>query len=743
LAFAVVMCLSQLANMGNPAHPSSWSAMSSGAVVLLAGILVATYAFGRLVLLEPVLTPAAVLIAGSGLVDSVATFGLCIAVTVAQSLYGSMKAWALRSVLLGMAFMAAVAVSPYSIGGRWISWHDPALIAMVPQLAMLSVLVRGFYRSLLRQYQASERDATLAVTGSQLIGVTDLERVRLLGGQASARLSQLSPDTVTVVLERGPDGITVVHGVGLPDDVIGTVLPADSVAGLNAADSGTVHTLTGGLQPLQQHTPGITHWRGVGLAATGADRYLMVGGAKRVSDDVVNAFRNLGHQIAFAEANCRAHQSLDYQANHDHLTTLPNRAQFFRRLTAAIDEEVAATLLVIDLDDFKQVNDVHGHGAGDELLVEVAARLAEVGGPNGVAARFGGDEFALLLPNPSADTDALAERLCQRLLEPMRLDAATVTVGASIGVATATAGLTAGDLMRCADIAMYSAKAKGKNRVERFSNAVHGDIAHHRLLEEHLTHALQRGEIVLHYQPYLDPRTVECVGVQALPRWEHPVLGQLSPEDFMPLAVRTGQIAALGTHIIRTACSQMAAWRALPGGAELRLSVNVAIPQLLDPNFTADVRAALAETGLAADRLYLQVSESEQLFDNAVRQQLDELAGAGVRIALDDFGAGDASLTIVRSLPIHQLKIGPRMLHQRDDRLTADDLLRLVASMGSVLGIDTIADGVETPQQADRLRDANITHAQGTLFAGPMPAPDLLDWLAKNRQQTATAVSSH
>jgi diguanylate cyclase (GGDEF)-like protein len=458
MVFACLMVLGQLGNLGNPAHARTWSFISAAGLLALVGVLAVTYRRGRLMVLEPLLVPGLVALAGSGLVDSVATFGLCIAATVAQSMYGGVRLWLLRTGLLCAAFLVAVAVSPYSIGGRWVSWHSVTLLTMVPQLVLLNVLVRGLYRSLLRQSQASERDAVLAHTGSQLIGTTDIDQVHRICAAAAERLAVLSPGTVTVVLEDRPTGATVVHGTGIPDAALGTVLPAEAISALDAADTETARTPTAGLAPLEAHTPAVRHWRAIGLGVADGARYLLVGAARPVSGDVVNAFRSLGHQAMLAEASCRSHQTLDYQANHDSLTRIPNRARFFARLRAAIDEQMAVTLLVIDLDDFKTVNDTYGHAAGDELLIEVAARLVEVGGPGSVAGRFGGDEFAMLLTGSPDDDLAVPRRLCERLMEPMRLSTGTITVGASIGVAVATAGLTAGDLMRCADIAMYSAR---------------------------------------------------------------------------------------------------------------------------------------------------------------------------------------------------------------------------------------------------------------------------------------------
>lgn len=740
-SIAVAMLLAQAGGMGTATHSVAWVSTSIIALLALAGVLAVTYVARRLPPLEPLWVPVLVVVAGSGLSDAIAAMGLCMAVAVAQSMYGSTATWALRSVLITAAVPVVVAVSPYSLG-QHISWHGQSAIAPLPALLLICVLMRAFYRSLIRQQQAGEREAVLASCGGQLIGVTDPHQVCLLGATAAERLSELSSGASHLILEQSSDGVVVLHGVGSAASLVGATLPSAVVAELATAEIGEIRHLT--TDPVAFVAPASApwHWRAMVLPTTGATRYLLVGGTHRMPDDVVNAYRSLAHQLTFAEENCRAHRNLDHQANHDHLTMLPNRGQFFRRLTAAIDEEVAVTLMVIDLDDFKHVNDVYGHGAGDDLLVEVAGRLNEIGGPHCLAARFGGDEFALLLLDDSQDAEALAQRLCLRLMEPMCLPAGVVTVGASIGLAASTAELTAGDLLRCADIAMYSAKAAGKNRVERFTTARHGDVARHRLLEEHLAHAVERDEIVVHYQPCVDLATGDCTGVQADPWWRHHGLGLLRPEEFVPIAERVGRIATLGAHTLRTACAELAARPTSPAGAELRLSVDVATAQLLDPGFAATVRQILTETSFPAERLILQVVDSAQLHEETIRHRLLDLSDAGVRMALRDFGSADTSLASLRSLPIRRLKTSLGVLTAHAERFDANDMLRLVVSVGNILDLEVVAGEVDTPAQADRLRAAGIGYVQGAAYADPMPAPDLRQWLSRRTPMSTAGTNT-
>jgi diguanylate cyclase (GGDEF)-like protein len=565
LAAVVYACLGVLPQLAqlSPEHTVARRAAAATAIALLVGDFVATYLWRRTVLLEPVLVAPAVVLGGASLLDPMATVGMCLAALVSQSLYGSQRAAVIRVLALVAAFPATIALSPGSLG-RHIPWSSGTVLGLVPMIAMMGVLVRALYQSLARQEAASARETLLARTGGRLLNRTDAREVRLIAREAAAELCAQLPGVGVLVCRRAGDEVVVEGSAGFPDTVRGAVLPASCVEGLDPRDSDRAQELAGSTEPIDRLVAGRRHWRAVGLATADADRFLLAGGMRPIPDEVFDAFRTLATQWSLAHANCGVHTELAHRAHHDQLTGLPNRTLFFQRLAAVFDAadgaETTVALLIVDLDDFKQVNDVHGHPTGDELLVQVATRLAEAGDGHGLAARFGGDEFALLLTSLDRPdhADEVADRLRRSLLEPFRLGRATVTVGASIGLAGATPRLTAGDLMRCADIAMYSAKARGKNRVERITEAGHGEIAQLRLLEEHLAHAVERGEIVLHYQPHVDLRTGRCVGAEALARWEHPDLGLLPPGTFIPLAERTGHIVQLGNHVLASACRQMA-----------------------------------------------------------------------------------------------------------------------------------------------------------------------------------------
>jgi diguanylate cyclase (GGDEF)-like protein len=692
--FACVITCVQGSQIGSAAHGHVWHITSGAAIVSIVAFVIVAFWRRQTVWLEPILVPLLTVAAGSGLNDPINSTGLCIAVVVALSMYGTTWMWLVRSLGAVVALPVSVALSPLS-GTVPIDWRSPTVMSILPQLLLISIVIRYMYVVLVRQEQSSARESVLALSGRRLLEISDVARARAIGDEALAELAGTSPGTVAAIAIERDGAAVVVAQAGLPAEVLGAVLPMAAVTEV-AASSGS--SSDSRLDDLNRHAGNVEYWRGAVIAGKDFDRFLLIGGTRAVPDGVFDAFVNLTNQVVLAEASCLSTAELTHQAHHDQLTNLPTRNLFFRELVAAIDAGVGTVaLLNIDLDDFKKVNDVHGHGAGDQLLVEVAKRLTETAGPKCVPARFGGDEFALLLPDAGDPAEAVrvAERVCLRLIEPVQLNAAVVSVGASIGVAIAEPGLTAGDLVRCADIAMYSAKARGKNRVERFTAERHGAIAHHRELEEHLAEAVGRGEIGLRYRPIVDLQTSDVVGVEALGYWQHPSLGLVPPAEFMPVAERSGHVAAIGAHILAAACGQMAEWSALPAAGDLRLGVSVTARQVLAGDLTETVAGVLDATGLAPDRLILQIVESEHLDDPRAGDRLRTVTTLGVSIAVDNFGSTSGSLVGLRSLPIHQIKVDPGLLASGDG-----PMLQLVTSVGEILGVDTVSSGDDEPMTA-------------------------------------------
>ena len=436
-------------------------------------------------------------------------------------------------------------------------------------------------------------------------------------------------------------------------------------------------------------------------------------------------------------------QRLLHEATHDPLTGLANRALFRRHLEDAL-ETGPATVLLADLDEFKTVNDSLGHDAGDGLLVVFADVLREAAGPRAAVARLAGDEFAVLL---SGDTtgERLAERITAATAAP--LGEQRLLVQFSAGLATAPPGTPASRLLRHADAALYAAKQRGRANWVRYADGMERPASAHARLGGDLRRALDAGEFRLVYQPIVNLADGRIVGVEALIRWQHTDRGMVSPAEFIPAAERTGLIVPLGRWVLRETCRQAAAWIAEFGPGVLeKAAPNVSVRQLHDPDFTADVAAALADSGLPADHLVLELTESAVLRGQQVSRVLHEVHAMGVRLALDDFGTGESSLSLLRAFPAAIVKLDKSFVDgiELDEPGTAaaearQAVARAVAQLADALGLDTVAEGIESQEQADRLRRLGYTVGQGYHLGRPMPADQLTEIFAARRRMVAAA----
>ncbi len=420
-----------------------------------------------------------------------------------------------------------------------------------------------------------------------------------------------------------------------------------------------------------------------------------------------------------------AKEKLARMAQSDHLTGLANRARFMERMEVLCTEGPQRfTLVLIDLDHFKTINDTLGHAAGDALLKTFAERLEALVAPFGLAARLGGDEFAALLDHLplDADLEALMAKLVDAASEPISYRGYRIQGGASVGYAAFPSDASNGDdLFVCADLALYRAKSEGRGRAAAFLPQMDADMRRRRLIEGDLPQAIERGEITLHYQPIVDARTRATNSVEALARWTHPTLGPISPMTFITIAEETGYIVELGAWILRKACEDAAQWPSHVG-----LSVNLSAAQLCEPRFEARVLEAIDSAGLDPHRLSLEITETVFLKnDQENMRSLHALKERGIHIVLDDFGTGYSALSYLQRFPFDRLKIDRSFVDDLPARTDSVAIVTAIISLARTLGIRTVAEGIETESQSEMLRLIGCDCLQGYLFSKPVPVEEL------------------
>jgi diguanylate cyclase (GGDEF)-like protein/PAS domain S-box-containing protein len=437
---------------------------------------------------------------------------------------------------------------------------------------------------------------------------------------------------------------------------------------------------------------------------------------------------------------------LTRQARHDSLTGLPNRFSLLTGLREAMASPAAdggrISVIMIDLDAFKNVNDSYGHPAGDELLQRAAERLRGCVLAGDLAARLGGDEFAVLVAGRPEHALAVARRVVDALGRPISVAGQEMTVGASAGVAHRDGHESAEDLLRDADIAMYVAKTTGKGHFEVFEPGMRDGATHRTTLQQHLARAVELGEIEVFYQPIVDLDTQQVTSLEALARWRHPARGLVTPDEFIPLAEESGAILGIGREVLRQACHAGQHWRAtVPDHDRLGVAVNVSVHQVLSGHLVEHVMDALRSSGLPPPSLTLEITESTMLEPSErVTSEFARLKALGVRIAVDDFGSGYSSLGFVMSLDADVLKIDRTLLDF--DTTRHGSLVQAICDLGRTLGLLVVAEGVETPEHLARARDALCDGAQGYHFARPMPVADVPAFLGRSRAGATRAVLS-
>ena len=422
----------------------------------------------------------------------------------------------------------------------------------------------------------------------------------------------------------------------------------------------------------------------------------------------------------------RTDAELLFMATHDRLTGLPNQTLVVDRveqmLVRSRHSRTPVAALVIDLDNFKDINNMLGHSAGDELLCAAAQRLDAIVRDADTLGRLGGDEFVVIVSelSPDVDPELIAKRLLEALKQPFRLESSgrPFSVSASVGIA-AGEGRSAEELVRDAEVAMYRAKREGKNRLVFFEAEMRDAVQERAELEMDLRDALARRQFLLVYQPTIDLRDMRPTGVEALIRWRHPTRELVAPDDFIPLLEETGLIIDVGRWVLQEACRQGAAWHA--AGHMIGMAVNVSARQLDTDEFIADVKDALSDSGLAAPALTLEITETALMHDvETTARRLNAIKQLGVRIAIDDFGTGYSSLARLQRFSVDALKIDRSFTATLTQHPEGETLVHALIQLGKALSVETLAEGIEEQQELLLLQKERCDSGQGFLFARPM-----------------------
>jgi diguanylate cyclase (GGDEF)-like protein/PAS domain S-box-containing protein len=458
----------------------------------------------------------------------------------------------------------------------------------------------------------------------------------------------------------------------------------------------------------------------------GTWRWLEVHSTNFFNDPVIQGMVSNARDVTEAR---EYQEELAHQATHDGLTGLVNRDLFAQVSDEALacDVPERTVMVLVDLDDFKLINDRLGHAVGDALLRDVGARLRAGLRPQDTVARLGGDEFAVLLRDVEPDERmTIARRIMGELERPVTAEGYDLLVRASVGVAPGTPGATAAELLRRADLAMYVAKNQGRGRCVEFDEGMDVRSQEHARLAADLSAAIERNELALVYQPIVTLPHGELAGVEALVRWTHPARGFVSPAEFIPVAERTGLIVQLGAWVLYEACTQGAAWlRELGPAAPGRISVNVSARQLIEPDFPTVVEAALLASGLPAERLVVEITETAVFDGGPALDAVTAMKDLGVRVALDDFGTGHSSLGLLRTVPIDVLKVDKSFVDGVGQSPEQEAIITSLSQIGAAMRLLVVAEGVETAAQAERLHEIGYRYAQGYHFARPLKPAEI------------------
>ena len=572
-----------------------------------------------------------------------------------------------------------------------------------------------------------------------------------LGDEASRIMARVLGVDYGAVMKLMPGGeeLLLVAAVGVPDEMIGTALiPVNdrSQDGYALATGGPVvvddwETETRFEMTEKQSTQGIRSAAAVLIKAKGHPYGVMGAGSTAVHDfsqEDVNFLQAIANILANAIERRSTEEETEHEALHDGLTGLPNRTLFLDRLEHALSgisrRSSSIAVLFLDLDQFKMVNDSLGHAAGDELLAAVAPRLEGALRPGDTVARFGGDEFAVLVEDVSNERSAtrVAERIAEGLARPFILREREHFVSASIGISIGRGPEQPAELIRDADAALYRAKERGRGGYEIFDEVMRSRVIEHVQIENDLRRAIQREELALHYQPIVRLSDGAVVAMEALLRWNHPERGLIGPVGFIPVAEESRLIVPIGRWVIDQACRQAAVWQRLnPDAAPVSVAVNLSARQVADPDLLGHIERAIRANAIDPANLWLELTESTLIDDTVfVERTLESLRGLGVRLVLDDFGVGFSSLGYLKRLPLSMLKLDRSFVENITESAEDAAIVHAVSEMAETIGIGVVAEGVETPEQVRSAAELGCGFAQGFHFTEPVPAAEVEALLA-------------
>jgi diguanylate cyclase (GGDEF)-like protein/PAS domain S-box-containing protein len=596
--------------------------------------------------------------------------------------------------------------------------------------------------------------------------VAELGDRALAGGEVGGLMAEatdvvarvLDADNVAVLETRdGGENFTVRAATGEPGDLVGR-----SVPGGHASQSGYTFHLG---QPVvvRDWSTETRFRRSKLLKAVGAHSGTTVPIRGRestfgvlsvqsrterdFSESDIAFLLSVAHVLASAVERRSAEEEMRHQALHDPLTGLPNRNLFSDRLAHALDlarrHGTLVAVLFCDLDQFKLVNDSLGHEAGDELLAAVAPRIRSALRDSDTVARFGGDEFAILVEEAASERDAtrVADRVREALARPFALRGRDHFVSATLGIAIGTGDVAPEALIRDADAAMYRAKERGRGTYELFDEVMRARAHEHLRIENDLQRALERDELEVHYQPVIELESLTVSSVEALLRWNHPERGRLDPGAFIEIAEESGLIDRVGAWVLDRACRDAAEWSGLgPSGRSTGISVNLSVRQIANPAMVEDVREVVGRSGIDPERVSLEITESALLDDTtATLATLERLKALGIGLVLDDFGTGFSSLGYLQRFEFDALKLDRAFISRLVSEPGDTAIVGAVTEMAKALGLEVVAEGVETAEQLERIHALGCGFAQGFLFSRPLPAEYIAELLPSTWPRPATA----